>query len=294
MTPSDLAAPSANAPVGIFDSGVGGLSVLRHVRTLLPAEHLVYFADTGFSPYGDKPEALIVARALGIAAFLVEHGVKALVVACNTATAAAIEALRARYPLLAVVGVEPGLKPAAAASAGRIVGVLATSATLRSARFAQLQAQVTAATGVTFLLQACPGLADQIERGELRAPATARLVAALVTPLLQHGADTLVLGCTHYPFVTPLIEAVIRRHAAEHTVVLVDTGAAVARQLEAVLCSAAALNHGSGSAGQISAFTSGTRSTTEQAFQRLLGEAVGVTAVASLTAATGAAPLAAI
>ena len=198
---------SGSGSIGIFDSGVGGLSVLRHVRAALPAEILVYCADAAFAPYGDRPESLIVERALAIAAYLVGDGAKALVVACNTATAAAIAAIRDAHPQLVVVGVEPGLKPAAALSASRVVGVLATTGTLASSRFAALQLQIEAATGVRFILQACPGLADQVEKGELQSAATRQLIDRLVQPLLAQGADTLVLGCTHYPFVAPLIAA---------------------------------------------------------------------------------------
>ncbi|HCN91525.1 MAG TPA: glutamate racemase, partial [Oxalobacteraceae bacterium] len=126
---------AADSPVGVFDSGIGGLSVLRHIRRQLPHEHLLYFADSGFAPYGDKPEHAIVARALAIAEFLLQRGAKALVIACNTATAAAIAALRAAYPAMPVIGVEPGLKPAAALTQSRTVGVLATDSTLASAKF---------------------------------------------------------------------------------------------------------------------------------------------------------------
>ena len=261
--------------IGVFDSGVGGLSVLRHVRAALPAEDLVYFSDAGFAPYGDKPEAVIVERALAIAAFLRQAGATALVVACNTATAAAIEAIRTLYPSLVTVGVEPGLKPAAALSAARTVGVLATAATLASRRFAQLHAEIAAASGVRFLLQPCPGLADQVETGALDAGATVRLVERFVHPLLAQGADTLVLGCTHYPFVQPLIVTAALRYrvaaglAPSPAVQLVDTGVAVARQLGAVLRQNGAL-HSPGVPGRLTAVTTGSCSTLAQAFQRLL------------------------
>lgn len=271
--------PAAPATIGVFDSGVGGLSVLRHIHAALPAEHLVYLADAGFAPYGDKPETLVAARALAIAGFLIEFGAKALVVACNTATAVAIESIRARYPAIPVVGVEPGLKPAAEVSLTKTVGVLATSGTLASARFAQLQSQITAATGVRFILQPCPGLADQIEKGELRSPATARRIEALVRPLLDQGADALVLGCTHYPFIQPLIEATIaRRHpaGAAARVTLIDTGDAVARQLEAVLRIQAKLRDPA-LPGTFTACTTGSRSGLSQALRRLLGVSLPVT-----------------
>ncbi len=266
------------AAIGVFDSGVGGLSVLRHIRTALPAEHLLYLADAGFAPYGERTEAEIVARSLAAACFLAGTGAKAMVVACNTATAAAIDAIRLRHPGLVVVGVEPGLKPAAELSVSRTVGVLATAATLGSARFAQLQAQVAAATGVRFLLQPCTGLALQVEKGALQAPATARLVASLVRPLLEQEADTLVLGCTHYPFVQPLIDAAIASHAgpgASTPVRIVDTGSAVARRLAAVLGVGGQLAVGPGS-GSVTGFSTGSCSTLRQAFLRLLALSIPV------------------
>lgn len=284
--------------IGIFDSGVGGLSVLRHIKDALPGEHLVYLADAGYAPYGDKPEALIVARSLAIAGFLVGAGVKALVVACNTATAAAIEAIRLQFPAIAVVGVEPGLKPAADLSRTRVVGVLATASTLASARFAALQLQIASATGVVFLLQPCLGLADQIEKGELRSPATARLVDSLVTPLLARQADALVLGCTHYPFVVPLIEACVARNQPESSassppsVFLVDTGSAVARQLAAVLQARGLVTDASGG-GTLTAVTTGSRSNLQHALRRLLSISVPVSQLAleSLPAAAQSAGL---
>jgi glutamate racemase len=256
------------APIGIFDSGIGGLSVLRHVRTLLPNEELLYFADSGFAPYGEKPESVIVERALGIAAFLLRFNIKAMVVACNTATAAAIAALRERYPDLQVVGVEPGLKPAAALTRSGVVGVLATAGTLASDKFQKLQQQTSAATGVTFIAQACNGLADQIEKGELQSRDTAALVQRYVAPLLAQKADTLVLGCTHYPFVEPLITKVAA--SVDGSVHLVDTGEPVARQLERLLNQHGLLRADAPPQGTLSAYTTGSRTALVTAFRVLL------------------------
>lgn len=255
-------------PIGVFDSGVGGLSILRHIHAALPHENLMYVADSGFAPYGGKPESVIVARTLSIAGFLLEHGAKALVVACNTATAAAIKGLRDRYPSLLVVGVEPGLKPAAALTNTKTVGVLATERTLSSLKFRQLQEQLTAATGVTFLLQPCIGLADQIEKGELRSAATVRLVQGYVAPLIAQNADTLVLGCTHYPFVQPLIAASATR-SSPVPISLVDTGEAVSRQLVRMLTQHGLLRD-SLAEGTLTAFTTGSQSSLSSAFARLL------------------------
>src|SRR5436309_7939667 len=256
------------APIGVFVSGIGGLSVLRHISAQLPHEALLYVADSGFAPYGDKPEAVIVERSLAIADFLLRQGVKALVVACNTATAAAIKALRAQYPALVLVGVEPGLKPAAALTRSKIVGVLATDITLKSAKFAQLREQTSADSGVRFLPQACIGLVDQIEKGELHSADTALLVQRYVAPLIAQGADTLVLGCTHYPFVQALIDEVLLR-GSDHAVNVVDTGQSVARQLARLLAERG-LRTTTQTDGSLQAFTTGSHSALANAFAQLL------------------------
>jgi glutamate racemase len=268
-----------DGPIGVFDSGVGGLSILRHIHAALPHENLLYVADSGFAPYGGKPEDVIVARTLAIAEFLLGEGAKALVVACNTATAAAIKGLRDRYPGLLVVGVEPGLKPAAALTKTGTVGVLATERTLSSAKFLLLLEQISSATGIRFLLQPCIGLADQIEKGELKSAATARLVESYVAPLLRQGADTLVLGCTHYPFVQPLIARAATANSAT-PVALVDTGEAVARQLTRMLELQGIARDGS-SQGSLAAFTTGSRSPLESAFSKLLKLHPEVTQIAA-------------
>lgn len=258
----------SNGPIGVFDSGIGGLSVLRHIHAQLPHEHLLYFADSGFAPYGNKPEAVIVDRSLQIAQFLLQRGAKALVVACNTATAASIKALRELYPALPVVGVEPGLKPAAALSQTRIVGVLATERTLASEKFKLLQQQIADATSVNFLLQACVGLADQVEKGELDSSTTRTMVKGFVAPLLQQGADTLVLGCTHYPFVQPLIEEIVKGETSK-PITIVDTGDAVARQLARLLVQHGQNRIANGN-GSLRAFTTGSQTTLSAVFANLL------------------------
>ena len=267
------------APVGMFDSGLGGLSVLRHVSLLLPHEALVYAADSAFAPYGGKPEATVAARTLAMADFLVARGVKALVIACNTATAGAVAQVRQRYPALAVVGVEPGLKPAAARSVSRTVGVLATERTLASARFQALEAQVSLATGVRFVGQPCPGLADQVEKGELRSPATALLVRRYVEPLIAAGADTLVLGCTHYPFLLRQIETAAAR-AGARDLAIIDTGQAVARQLARVLAERGLLAEPAAQPPPLAAWTSGSPGALAAACRKLLGLKVLVQPIA--------------
>jgi glutamate racemase len=262
---------SPGAPVGIFDSGVGGLSVLRHIQAQLPHEHLLYFADSGFAPYGDKPEHVVIERVLGIGAFLVSRGVKALVVACNTATVAAVRILRERYPDMPIVGVEPGLKPAAAATRNGTVGVLATERTLAGEKFLLLRDQIVATTNARFLLQACVGLADQIEFGEPGAPALDAMLERHIAPLLAQGADTLVLGCTHYPLVQASIERVIRRHT-DADVALIDTGDAVARQLARLLEAARLLRQLGSEPPFLTGFTSASGVALSAAFASLLGQ----------------------
>lgn len=258
-----------DAPIGIFDSGVGGLSILRHVRAQLPHEHLLYVADTGFAPYGDKSEDVVAARSLAIARFLVQQGAKALVVACNTATISAVKLLRESFPDMPIVGVEPGLKPAAAASRSGKVGVLATERTLAGAKFLALRDQISAATGAEFLLQGCRGLVDQIELGD--AEATRQLLRHYITPLLEQGADTLVLGCTHYPLVQASIEDVIAQSGARG-IVLVDTGEAVARQLVRLLDAGQMLRSTDcAEPARLHAYTSASAAALAAAFNSLVG-----------------------
>jgi glutamate racemase len=262
---------SSQAPIGVFDSGVGGLSVLRHIRAQLPDEHLIYFADQGFAPYGGKPEAVIAARSLAIADFLLERGIKALVVACNTATVAAIKAVRERHPHLPIVGVEPGLKPAAALTRSGKVGVMATERTLKGDKFLQLMAQTAAASHAQFLLQPCIGLVDLIELGLCDGAATDALLERYVGPLLAQGADTLVLGCTHYPFVRPAIESLLAR-AGRPEVHLVDTGEAVARQLLRLVTAAGLLRQRQETqTARLSAYTTADADALAAAFSTLLG-----------------------
>lgn len=256
-----------SAPVGIFDSGLGGLSVLKHVRQQLPHEPVIYIADSAHAPYGGKSEAEVLARTLAIGDFLVAQGVKAIVVACNTATAAAIAALRKRYPELPVVGVEPGLKPAARESQSRIVGVLATERTLASERFRALESSIAANTGVRFLAQPCPGLADQVEKCELRSATTVALVRRYVAPLIAAGADVLVLGCTHYPFLSETIRNAARAAGASE-LAIVDTGDAVARQLCRRLEEHGWTQHRG--IQPVRGYTTGSMSSLRSAFRKLL------------------------
>ena len=215
--------PNPQSPIGVFDSGVGGVSVLREIQRQFPAEDLIYVADSAYAPYGDKSVEEIQQRAFHIVDFLLSQHAKAIVVACNTATGVAVEALRERWSL-PIVAIEPAVKPAAAATRTGIVGVLATRQTIASPRFTRLAENW--ANGARIIAQACPGLVEHIERGELATERTRHLVAGFVRPLIQQGADTLVLGCTHYPFVEPLISEI-----AGPGVAIINPAAAVAREL---------------------------------------------------------------
>lgn len=216
-----------NSPIGVMDSGVGGISVLTHIHAQLPHEALVYFADSLHAPYGNKTTEAIKARCFAVADFLIEQGVKCLVVACNTATAAAISDMRKRYTL-PIIGMEPAVKPAAAASRNGVIGVLATVGTLKSAQFAALLESY--GRHVKVVTQGCVGLVECVERGELNSPSTLKKIAQYCAPLLAEGADTIVLGCTHYPFLREQIQQQVGPN-----ITLIDTGAAVASRLLSVL-----------------------------------------------------------
>jgi glutamate racemase len=223
LTPSPPSTTDARGPVGVFDSGVGGLSVLLEIRRELPHENLLYAADSGNAPYGEKTPEFIEGRAQAIVEFFVAQDAKAVVVACNTATGVAVDALRARWTI-PIVGIEPAIKPAVAATRSGVVGVLATTQTIASARFSRLIE--TFGSGAEIVAQPCPGLVEQIESGELTGAAARAMIEGYVRPLVERGADTLVLGCTHYPFVQPLIQEV-----AGGDVAILNPAAAVAREL---------------------------------------------------------------
>jgi glutamate racemase len=220
--------------IGVFDSGVGGLSVLREIRRELPFENLLYVADSGYAPYGDRPAAFVQQRSRTVVEFLIGKGAKAIVVACNTATAVAVDSLRSIFTM-PVIAIEPAVKPAAATTRSGVVGVLATTNTLTSTKFVKLVEQY--ADGASVLTQASPGLVEQVESGELSGERTRALVERYVDPLLEEGADTLVLGCTHFPFLTPLIQEV-----AGPNVAVIDPAVAVAREVRRRLKTAAFLS----------------------------------------------------
>ena len=249
-----------NHPIAVFDSGLGGLTVLRALRERLPQEDFFYFADTRFLPYGDRPETFLRERGVLIAEALVRRGAKALVIACNTATAAAAEAIRAAIDL-PVVALEPGVKPAVALTKSGVIGVLATTRTLASERFQRLVGNH--ANHLRVLAQACPGLAEAIEAQGPDSDQVASLLDAFVAPLAEAGADVVVLGCTHYPWVAA---AIARRMPAGTT--LLDTGEPVARQLERLLAAGHLLGGGQ---GRLTVATSGAPASVSATVDRLFG-----------------------
>ncbi|MEI6717050.1 MAG: glutamate racemase [Betaproteobacteria bacterium] len=214
--------PFADA-IGVFDSGVGGLSVLRAIRAALPAENLIYVADSGHAPYGDKSESHIIERTLTVSNWLAVSGVKAITVACNTATVVAIRHLREQTHI-PVVAIEPAIKPAANTTRSGVVGVLATTQTLQSESVARLC--IEHGEGKRILLQACPGWVEAVEQADLHSPQTEALLRQFVVPLMDQGVDTLVLGCTHYPFLRDTLQRIVG-----DDVVLIDPAVAVATEL---------------------------------------------------------------
>jgi glutamate racemase len=263
---------TAENPIGIFDSGVGGLSVLREIRRELPEEDLLYVADSGYAPYGEQSDEAIEKRSIAIAQFLVNESAKAIVVACNTATGIAVETLRSMFPV-PVIAIEPAVKPAALHTRSAVVGVLATRQTLSSSKFSRLL--VAHGADVQILLQPCPGLVEQVEKGDLTSQTTRALIEQYVVPLLTEGADTLVLGCTHYPFLIPVIRAVVGP-----SVTIIDPSAAVARELRRQLQMSGLLSRG-GQPGTERFWTSGSPAKTQSVVAQLWANDVDVQSVPS-------------
>jgi glutamate racemase len=214
---------NASSPIGIFDSGVGGLSILREIRRAFASEDLLYVADSAFVPYGEKSPQFVEARSVAITEFLVDRKAKAIVVACNTATGAAITTLRSRFSV-PIIRIEPAIKPAVGKTVSGVVAVLATSGTLSSDKFAKLLARFGGV--VDILIQPCAELVEQVETDELHGEKARALTAKYVLPLLERGADTIIMGCTHYSFLAPLI-----REIAGPRVSIVDPNAAIAHEL---------------------------------------------------------------
>lgn len=214
--------------IGIFDSGVGGLSVMRAVTQQLPNEAIRYFGDQGHVPYGNRPREEILKFSQVISRFLISMGAKAIVVACNTASAVALHDLRRLFPKTPFIGMEPAVKPAAEITQTGVVGVLATPATFQGELYASVVERF--AENVTLLQSTCPGLVQQIERGALESKKTRAILESALNPMMEKGIDTIVLGCTHYPFVIPLIQEIVGPDVR-----VIDPAPAVARQVEHIL-----------------------------------------------------------
>ncbi len=217
----------SDAPIGIFDSGVGGISIMKEIRSLLPNEDIVYFADSAYCPYGTKPPELIRERASFICRFLIEKGAKIIVVACNTMSVSGLDYMRSVFDI-PIVGVEPAVKPAAAATKSKKIGVLATGVTIAGERYASLLDRF--GKGVEVFDQACPGLVELVEEGDLTFEKAEKSLRAYVDPLLEKGVDTIVLGCTHFPFLKDFI-----KRLAGPGIEVIDSGRPVALQTGRVL-----------------------------------------------------------
>ncbi|RMG95776.1 MAG: glutamate racemase [Chloroflexi bacterium] len=251
-------------PIGILDSGVGGLSVLRHIHQQLPHENLIYVADQAHVPYGHRPAAEVRAFTGEITRFLLTIGVKLVVVACNTASAAALTWLRETFPQVPFVGMEPAVKPAAHQTRSGKVGVLATAGTFVSQRYATLMERY--ARDVVLFENPCVGLVEQIEAGAIDTPETEALLRSFLMPMLTAGVDTIVLGCTHYPFALPVIERIVGTAVA-----IIDPAPAVARQTGRVLQQHQALTSRQ-EQGQIHLLTSGN----EHKFHKLARQLLNI------------------
>ncbi|HEY8447753.1 MAG TPA: glutamate racemase [Thermomicrobiales bacterium] len=253
------------APIGVFDSGIGGLSVVRELRAALPAESVLYFADSAHCPYGTKEPEEIARRCHFVASTLLERGAKLLVVACNTASAVAIHDLRAHYPV-PIVGLEPAVKPAARMTKTGRIAVLATPRTVASERLVRLVREHAA--GVVVETIPAPGLVELVESGKVDGDEVKAALQPLVGPAVERGADVIVLGCTHYPFLRDAIEAI-----TGPDVLVIDSGPAIARRTREVLCErglAATASH----PGTLSLLTSGDAAWVGQIAARLLGESI--------------------
>jgi glutamate racemase len=222
-------------PVGIFDSGIGGLTVLRAIHQLMPDEPLLYLADQAHVPYGPRPLKQVQQFSEAITHYLLDQGSRLIVVACNAASAAALKYLRSKFPDIPFVGMEPADKPAAEHTHSGVVGVLATPATFQGELYASVVERF--GQGVRLLQHTCPGLVDQIEHGALDSAETHRILEQALAPMLQQGIDTVVLGCTHYPFVIPLIQQI-----SGPAVRVIDPAPAIARQVQRLLVAASLLD----------------------------------------------------
>ena len=254
----------ASLPIGIFDSGVGGLSVLRAIRGQMPAESIIYFGDQGHVPYGSRSMKQIQNFSEGITNFLLEQHAKIIVVACNTASAAALKYLREKFPNVQFVGMEPAVKPAAEQTQTGKVGVLATPATFQGELYASVVERF--ANGVELFQNTCNGLVQQIEQGNLEGKETRKILEDALLPMLEKNIDTVVLGCTHYPFVIPLIQQIVGDKDR-----VIDPAPAIAKQVERLL-EARGMRSDSKSTLEIGLYTSGDPELLKSMLSVLVGE----------------------
>jgi glutamate racemase len=264
-------------PIGIFDSGIGGISVLRAIHQLMPEEPLIYLADQAHVPYGPRPMQEVRQFSEAITRYLLDQGSRLIVVACNTASAAALKYLRQVFPDIPFVGMEPAVKPAAEHTRSGVVGVLATPATFQGELYASVVERF--GQGVKLIQHTCPGLVTQIEDGEMESSVTYKILEEAIQPMLEQGIDTIVLGCTHYPFVIPLIQ-----HITGPDVRVIDPAPAVARQVQRLLVASSLLDLDTPLLDKIVKkplhllhfFTTGSPSNLERMLSVLLGEKLTV------------------
>jgi len=253
----------SEGPIGVFDSGLGGLSVAREIKSLMPYEDILYIGDNANVPYGPRPKEQIIALSSAISEYLIHEHAKIIVVACNTASGAALFRLRENFPEISFVGMEPAIKPAAASTHTGVIGVLATPNTFDGALYASTLHRF--AEGKRVLEDPCPGLVQQIENGELDSSKTREILLRSLTPMLEADVDTIVLGCTHYPFVIPLIKEIVGEE-----VVLINPAPAVARQTESVLKREKTLRTDLKRIGSVKLNTTGNKAVFEGLVKRLI------------------------
>ena len=260
-----------NAIIGMMDSGVGGLTILREVRKMLPVHPVVYLADQAHVPYGERSLEEVRGFAREITRYLIAQGARLIVVACNTASVAALRMLRNEFPDTPFVGMEPAVKPAAEQTRSGVVGVLATHATFQGEVYSSVVERFAA--GVTLLQDHCPGLVARIENGDLQGPETEAILRKALIPMLEKGADTIVLGCTHYPFVIPLI-----RRITGPAVRVIDPAPAIARQTRRLL-EESGLMAGKGESAALRMLTTGSAENLASVIPILLAETHAVESV---------------
>ena len=262
---------NSDQPIGVLDSGVGGLSVLKAIRSQMPHENVLYLGDQAHVPYGPRGQEQIKEFSAGITRFLLEHGAKLIVVACNTASAAALYDLREMFPEVPFVGMEPAVKPAAETTKTGKVGVLATPTTFAGELYASVVERF--AQDVKIFTSTCPGLVEHIEAGDLDSPSTRDILQRALEPMLEAGIDTIVMGCTHYPFVIPVIESI-----TGPGIRTIDPAPAIARQVTRLLEQHQWLNP-SQIKGDVHVFTSGDVEKLAAILPHLLGEVAAITPV---------------